>query len=181
MLPNASYYVATPILGGVFMYIVYSGIFMALTILFTYVFAVQTTFIRIDFAFIPIAIYASMWGAKKTVIMAALADIIGSNLFMPGLYFPGFTLSAAVSAFIYGRFLHKQEITLKKLCIMNFCVFLFVDCILNNIWLTLMYHDAAAAFYSFRLVKSALLIFVKSAVLYNLYKPLKVFILKYNK
>ena len=64
---------------------------------------------------------------------------------------------------------------------MNFCVFLFVDCILNNIWLTLMYHDAAAAFYSFRLVKSALLIFVKSAVLYNLYKPLKVFILKYNK
>ena len=163
------------------MYIVYSGIFMALTILFTYVFAVQTTFIRIDFAFIPIAIYASMWGAKKTVIMAALADIIGSNLFMPGLYFPGFTLSAAVSAFIYGSFLYKREITFKRLFIMNSLVFILVDCILNNIWLTLMYHDAAAAFYAVRLLKSGILTFLKAAVLYNLFKPLKIFILKYNK
>ena len=38
--------------------IVYGGIFMALTILFTYVFAIQTTFIRVDFAFIPICLYA---------------------------------------------------------------------------------------------------------------------------
>lgn len=161
--------------------IVYSGIFMALTILFTYVFAIQTTFIRIDFAFIPIAIYASMWGPKKTTIMASLADIIGSNLFMPGLYFPGFTLSSAVCAFIYGKFLYKQTITLKKLITISFLIFLIVDCLLNNIWLTLMYHDAAMAFYSFRLVKSALLIFIKAIILYNLYKPLKIFILKYNK
>lgn len=163
------------------MYIVSSGLFIALTILFTYVFAIQTTFIRIDFAFIPIAIYASVWGAKKAAIMAVLADIIGSNLFMPGLYFPGFTLSAAVSAFIYGSFLYKREITFKRLFIMNSFVFILVDCILNNIWLTLMYHDAAAAFYAVRLWKSGILTFLKAAVLYNLFKPLKIFILKYNK
>lgn len=163
------------------MYIVSGGIFMALTILFTYVFAIQTTFIRIDFAFIPVAVYAFVWGAKKAVVMAMLADIIGSNLFMPGLYFPGFTLSAAVSAFIYGRFLYKREITFKRLFIMNALVFIITDCILNNIWLTLMYHDAAAAFYAVRLAKSSVLTFLKAAILYNLFKPLKVFILKYNK
>lgn len=154
---------------------------MALTILFTYVFAIQTTFIRIDFAFIPVAVYAFVWGAKKAAVMAMLADIIGSNLFMPGLYFPGFTLSAAVSAFIYGRFLYKREITFKRLFIMNALVFIITDCILNNIWLTLMYHDAATAFYAVRLVKSSVLTFLKAAILYNLFKPLKVFILKYNK
>lgn len=163
------------------MYIVSGGIFMALTILFTYVFAIQTTFIRIDFAFIPVAVYAFVWGAKKAAVMAMLADIIGSNLFMPGLYFPGFTLSAAVSAFIYGRFLYKREITFKRLFIMNALVFIITDCILNNIWLTLMYHDAATAFYAIRLVKSSVLTFLKAAILYNLFKPLKVFILKYNK
>lgn len=163
------------------MYIVSGGIFMALTILFTYVFAIQTTFIRIDFAFIPVAVYAFVWGAKKAAVMAMLADIIGSNLFMPGLYFPGFTLSAAVSAFIYGRFLYKREITFKRLFIMNALVFIITDCILNNIWLTLMYHDAATAFYAVRLVKSSVLTFLKAAILYNLFKPLKVFILKYNK
>lgn len=160
--------------------IIYGGIFMALTILFTYVFAIQTTFIRIDFAFIPIGIYAAMWGPQKTMLMASLADILGSNIFMPGMYFPGFTISALLSGYIYGKMLYQQKITLKRVFIMNILVFIFVDCLLNNIWLTLMYHDAAKAFYSFRLVKSAILAPVKAIVLFNLYKPLHNFIVKYN-
>ena len=152
--------------------IVYGGIFMALTILFTYVFAIQTTFIRVDFAFIPICLYAMRFGTTKT--------IIGSNLFMPGLYFPGFTISAIASSFIYGKFLYKKTITLKKLLLMNLTIFLFVDCILNNIWLTLMYKDAATSFYIMRIVKSVLLLPIKAAILYNIYKPLRYFILKYN-
>ena len=160
--------------------IVYGGIFMALTILFTYVFAIQTTFIRVDFAFIPICLYAMRFGTTKTIIMSALADIIGSNLFMPGLYFPGFTISAIASSFIYGKFLYKKTITLKKLLLMNLTIFLFVYCILNNIWLTLMYKDAATSFYIMRIVKSVLLLPIKAAILYNIYKPLRYFILKYN-
>ena len=117
--------------------IVYGGIFMALTILFTYVFAIQTTFIRVDFAFIPICLYAMRFGTAKTI-------------------------------------------TLKKLLLMNLTIFLFVDCILNNIWLTLMYKDAATSFYIMRIVKSVLLLPIKAAILYNIYKPLRYFILKYN-
>ena len=98
--------------------IVYGGIFMALTILFTYVFAIQTTFIRVDFAFIPICLYACVLAQQKTIIMSALADIIGSNLFMPGLYFPGFTISAIASSFIYGKFLYKKNYYFKK----NYCL-----------------------------------------------------------
>lgn len=160
--------------------IVYGGIFMALTILFTYVFAIQTTFIRIDFAFIPIALYAMRFGVLKTVIMAALADIIGSNLFMPGMYFPGFTLSAILSSFIYSKFLYKQTITLKRLLLMNLTIVLFVDCLLNNIWLTLMYQDASSTFYFIRLIKAIILLPIKAIILYNVYKPLRLFIAKYN-
>ena len=160
--------------------IVYGGIFMALTILFTYVFAIQTTFIRIDFAFIPIALYAAMWGRVRTAIMAGLADFIGSNLFMPGMYFPGFTVSAVLTGWLFGTFLYNKEITFKRVLTLMLLVFLFVDCILNNIWLTIMYHDAAKAFYSWRLLKSAVLAPFKAIVIYNLYKPLHVFIAKYS-
>ncbi len=159
--------------------IVYGGIFMALTILFTYVFAIQTTFIRIDFAFIPIALYAAMWGRVRTAVMAGLADVIGSNLFMPGMYFPGFTLSAVLTGWLYGTFLYQKEITLKRVLSLTLIVFVCVDCILNNIWLTIMYHDAAKAFYSWRVVKSAVLVPCKAVIIYNLYKPLHVFITKY--
>lgn len=158
--------------------IVYGGIFMALTILFTYVFAIQTTFIRIDFAFIPIGLYAIRFGATKTIIMSALADIIGSNLFMPGLYFPGFTISAILSAFIYGKFLYRQEINLKRIFIMNSMIFLLVDCLLNNIWLTMMYKDAAYSFYLMRLVKSLIILPIKTLILYNIYKSLRLFLKK---
>lgn len=160
--------------------IVYGGIFTALTILFTYVFAIQTTFIRIDFAFIPIALYAAMWGPVRTAVMAGLADVIGSNLFMPGLYFPGFTVSAVLTGWLYGTFLYGREISFKRAITLTFLVFVFVDCILNNIWLTIMYHDAAKAFYSWRLVKSALLAPCKAFIIYTLYKPLHVFIAKYS-
>lgn len=158
--------------------IVYGGIFMALTILFTYVFAIQTTFIRIDFAFIPIGLYAIRFGATKTIIMSALADIIGSNLFMPGLYFPGFTVSAILSAYIYGKCLYTQEINLKRIFLMNTMVFLFVDCILNNIWLTMMYKDAAYSFYLMRLAKSLIILPIKTLILYNIYKSLRLFLKK---
>lgn len=160
--------------------IVYGGIFMALTILFTYVFAIQTTFIRVDFAFIPICLYAIRFGTTKTVIMAALADIIGSNLFMPGLYFPGFTLSTITASFIYSKFLYKKTITLKKLLLMNLTIFIFVDCVLNNLWLTIMYKDAATSFFIMRAVKSIILLPIKAVILFNIYKPLRSFILKYN-
>lgn len=160
--------------------IIYGGIFMALTILFTYVFAIQTTFIRVDFAFIPICLYAIRFGTTKTIIMTALADIIGSNLFMPGLYFPGFTLSAITASFIYSKFLYKKNITLKKLLLMNLTVFLFVDCILNNLWLTMMYNNAATSFFIMRIIKSTILLPIKAIILFNVYKPLRSFILKYN-
>lgn len=160
--------------------IVYGGIFMALTILFTYVFAIQTTFLRIDFAFIPISLYAIRFGTTKTIIMTALADIIGSNLFMPGMYFPGFTLSAILASFIYSKFLYKQNITLKRLFLMNLIVLLGVDCLLNNIWLTLIYKDASSTFYFMRLIKSIILLPIKAIILFNIYKPLRSFITKYN-
>lgn len=158
--------------------IVYGGIFMAMTILFTYVFAIQTTFIRIDFAFIPIGLYAIRFGTTRTIIMAALADIIGSNLFMPGLYFPGFTISAILSAFIYGKFLYQQTLSVKRLFFMNFMIFLLVDCLLNNIWLTMMYKDAAYSFYIMRLIKSLIILPIKTLILYNIYKSLRLFLKK---
>ena len=64
--------------------IVYGGIFMALTILFTYVFAIQTTFIRVDFAFIPICLYAMRLARQKLLLCQLLQ--ISCNLFMPQVY-----------------------------------------------------------------------------------------------
>ena len=65
--------------------IVYGGIFMALTILFTYVFAIQTTFIRVDFAFIPICLYAMRFGTTK-LLLCQLLQILSVAIFLCQVY-----------------------------------------------------------------------------------------------
>ena len=56
--------------------LVFAGVFIALTILFTYVFSIQTPFVRLSFGFLPVAIYAAMFGPVRGGITAAAADII---------------------------------------------------------------------------------------------------------
>lgn len=158
--------------------IIHGGLFMALTIIFTFFLAIKTPFIRIDFAFIPLAIYAAMWGPYRAGIMFALVDLIGTNLFLPGTYFFGFTITNFVTGFIYGKFLYQQTISLKRLFIMSITTFITVTCVLNNIWLTLQFHNAAFAFFMMRAVKGLIFIPLKAFILFYLYKILKMYIVK---
>ncbi len=159
--------------------LIHGGIFMALTILFTFVLAIKTPFIRIDFAFIPLAIYASMWGPYRAGLMFALVDVFGTNLFLPGTYFFGFTITNFITGFIYGKFLYHQEITIKRLLLMSITTYLAVTCFLNNIWLTLQFHDAAFAFYTMRIIKGLIFVPIKTIVLFNVYKAIKIFMQKH--
>lgn len=153
--------------------IVYGGLLMAMVILLTYVFVIQTQFMRISLAFIPLAIYAYLYGRYNCMIIAILADIIGVNMFMPGMYFPGFTISAAISGYIYGYFLHREHPKLKHCFYAFITVFFLVDCICNNLWLYLMYHDAAKVFVPIRIVKALLMVPIKSYIIYKLISILK--------
>ena len=45
--------------------LVYAGASVALAVLFSYVFAIQTIFVRITFGFLPIAIYGAMYGPLR--------------------------------------------------------------------------------------------------------------------
>ena len=134
--------------------LVFAGVFIALTILFTYVFSIQTPFVRLSFGFLPVAIYAAMFGPVRGGITAAAADILGASLFSPGAFFPGFTLSSFLSGYIYGYFLHQKELSLKHILPPFLLIFILVDLGLNTLWLTLLYQQAAGAFFLSRLVKN---------------------------
>ncbi len=158
--------------------LVLSGVFIALTILFTYVFSIQTPFLRISFGFLPIAVYAVMFGPLRTACMAAVADLLGSMLFFAGLFFPGFTLSAFISGFIYGYFFYEKKLTIKHICIPFILIFLFVDLGLNTLWLTMLYHKAASLFLLSRLAKAALFLPLQIFLFSMVYRPLSIFLPK---
>lgn len=152
--------------------IVAAAIFIALDVIFTHVFAIQTPFIRISFGFLPIAIFAARYGAIKGAVVSALADILGCLIFSPGLFFPGFTLSAFIAGLIYGFSFHNKKVTIQRTAMASIMIFLFVDLFLNTLWLSILYHKAAQLFFISRLIKCSILLPVQIILIYAVCKSL---------
>ena len=65
--------------------------------------------LKIGFAFVPIAIAGMLLGPMGAGLTGVVADLIGATLFPSGAFFPGFTLTAFITAFGYGFFLQKKQ------------------------------------------------------------------------
>ena len=68
-----------------------------------------TQSIKISLDFIPIVAAAVLYGPVPAVIISILADVLGAFLFPVGPYFPGFTLTAALTGLLYGLLLHRSQ------------------------------------------------------------------------
>lgn len=85
--------------------IVLSGFLIAMDVLLTRILALNTSIMKIGFGFVAIAISAALYGPWWAAVCGALGDLLGSLIFPTGAYFPGFTLTAALTGFFFGLFL----------------------------------------------------------------------------
>ena len=152
--------------------LVYAGVSVALAVLFSYVFAIQTIFVRITFGFLPIAIYGAMYGPMKAGLVAAAADFIGTTLLGTSIFFPGFLVSGFLTGYIYGWFFYRKRITLRRACVPFFLVMVFIHLGLNTLWLTVFYHKAASAIFLSRLIKNLLCYPMEVGLFLAVYRPL---------
>lgn len=98
-----------------------------------------TESIRFSFSFIPVVIAARRFGILGGVVVYGLGDFLGAMIFpTTGAYFPGFTLTAAVSGLIYGLYLAKKggavRIVLSVLTSQILCTLL-----MNSYWVSTLY------------------------------------------
>lgn len=89
--------------------IVLSAFLLALFIVLARFASFQTQFLVIGTSFIPLMMSAIWLGPKYSALIAGLGDLIGAILFPFGTYFPGFTISAAISGWIYGMILYQNS------------------------------------------------------------------------
>ena len=113
------------------------SLLIALDVVLTRFFSIQTPLVRLSTNFIAIAITGALFGAIPAGIAAALADVIGMMLFPYGLFFPGFTLSAFLRGIIYGYFLHEKPVNIKSITISSILVSLGIGLGLTTLWLTM--------------------------------------------
>ena len=158
--------------------IVKTGIFIALTVLLSYIFAIHTTFIHITFGFLSTAIFGILYGPMAAGIMAAIACFIGMSLFGHGVFFPGFIVSEFLVGYVYGYFLHGRDVTLKRLLLPELIVTVCIHLMLNTLWLTIFYNRAVSAIFLSRLIKNILCFPLEIALILIVYKAISRFIVQ---
>ena len=136
------------------------GVLMALDLILSRFFAIPTQFVKISFAFIPLVFMGMLYTPIVAGSANALSDFIGANLFPTGPYFPGFTLTAFLSGFIYSVFYYKKEMTLKRIITVNLIVTVFLNLGLNTLWLYMLYGKGALAFIPSRIISSSIMFVV---------------------
>lgn len=136
--------------------------------------------LRINFGFITIVIMGMLFGPRSAALGAALADFIGAIVFPTGgAYFPGFTLSALATGYIYGKMLYGHKLSISRIVLSNLLVILIVQLFLNPLWLSMITGKAFMVLISARVIKSFLMLPIESALIMVTYKYISPVFMKY--
>lgn len=155
--------------------IVILGLLISLKIVLSRVASIQLGIVRITFGFIATGITAYMYGPWIGLMTGALTDVLGFFMFPQAFaYFPGYTITAALSGFIYGYFLYNKPIKLKNIVIANALVCIFCNIILNTVWTSVLQGKAFWVILPPRILKNVLAIPLESLILYGMFKYLVV-------
>ena len=150
----------------------------ALNIILNSMRIVVSSFLEISFAFLAVAAGGMLYGPVMGGIIAVVADTFGFFISPNGGFFPGFTLSAFLSGFLFGLFFYKKKITFKRVVAASVAHMIVFNFILTPLWLNIMYGSALMS--SARIIKSVACFPVDTALLYLVCKTVATVRLKGN-
>lgn len=127
--------------------IILSALLLSVFIILDRLITINTQFLAINLSLIPIMLAGMILGWQYAAIIGALGDFIGAIFWPFGAYFPGFTISLAISGLIFGFFLNENPNKEKKhfqikAIVSVALVLIFVNLILDSLWLNIMYGKA---------------------------------------
>lgn len=109
--------------------------------------------VEIGFGFLGSMLSGILFGPWYGALISIASDLV-TSLTKSAIFFPGFTLSAAVGGFIYGWLLHRKPLDWKRFFMSILLVTLIVNIGLNSIWIRLMYDKAFAVIMPARIIKN---------------------------
>lgn len=111
---------------------------------------------KIDFSFAAVMLAACILGPVGGLVVGGLADLIGAILFPIGAYFPGFTVTAAITGLVFGLLLYKK-CNLVRIIIAVVSTQLVCGLLLNTWFISILYTKAFTALLVTRLVQFAVM------------------------
>lgn len=150
--------------------IVTLGVLVALHIVLSRFLSINTPYLKIGFAFVPVFIAAYLYGPVAAGAASGVADVLGATLFPSGPFFPGFTLTSVLIGVSYGLMIHKKQSPLRIIMMVVFNQLVF-GLLLNSYWISLLYGSSYVALLGTRVFQCLLLIPVEIVVMIAITKP----------
>ncbi len=129
-----------------------------------------TEVMEIRFSNIPVAVAGMLFGPGVGGVVGALSDLLGYVVRPTGPYFPGFTVSSALSGVIFGVILRKK-LTLVRVVLACVIYQVAIGLLLTSLWLHVLYGAPFWTLVASRLPKELITLAFHVVVLTLLIRP----------
>lgn len=147
--------------------VVICGVMAALAVVLSFTGTIRIgSYIRIGLSGVPERMVNFLYGPVVGGIFGAMLDILEYIVTPSGAFFPGFTISAALTGILYGAFLYKRKLTVWSVLIPEILVRVFVNLILNTYWLTILYGEGFFVLLPGRVASNLIQIPFETALIY---------------
>ncbi|HWP51323.1 MAG TPA: folate family ECF transporter S component [Clostridia bacterium] len=137
------------------------ALLIAMEIVLSRFLSISTPIVRIGFSFVPLSMLAMLYGPLYAAAGAAIADIIGVALFATGPYFPGYTLTAALTGLTYGLLLYRHPKSWGRIFLAILIIGLPLQLGLNTLWTQMTTGKAYMVVFIPRVVKTVAMMPIK--------------------
>ena len=110
--------------------------------------------LKIGFGSLPNELVDYLFGPVVGTLFGGGMDIVKFMLKPDGGFMPGLTFNAMLAAFIYGMFLYKRPLSLKRMLAAKFFVAMLCNVILGTYWLSLLNGKGYLAILPARFIKN---------------------------
>lgn len=129
--------------------------------------------LKIGFGSLPNELVDFLFGPVVGALFGGGMDLVKFMLKPDGGFMPGFTFNAMLAAFIYGMFLYKRPLSLKRMLMAKLIVAVFCNILLGTYWLSLLNGKGYLVILPARAIKNLIQWPVDSILFYMVAKTLE--------
>jgi ECF transporter S component (folate family) len=133
----------------------FAGMLLALQVALRFIASIDLTeYIRISFSYLASAVAGAFLGPFVSMLTDAMSDVV-KGMASTGPFFPGYTLTAALSGMTYGLCFYKRDIKLRHIIIARLIV-CGLTLGLNTLWYSMTSGQPYGFLFAGRAVKTLL-------------------------
>ena len=145
---------------------------VAVHVLLSRILSVNAWNIKIGLAVLPVYAAAYLYGPWVAALVGGIGDLVGALAFPIGPYFPGFTLSCALTGVIFGLLL-KGGKPFKSVVLAAAADQVIVGILMNTFWISLLYGSPFLQLMEIRSVQAAIMFVLETVVIRLMDVPMK--------